>query len=524
MKKNRIIVHITSEVVPFYKRGGLGDVVGALPQYLENEQTHNIVISPFYEGKMKHLDRCHYENHTILYQGILYSFTACSLNMNQVEYYFIKLSDSEILNPEENNDGSRAYSAPANLVPYFYFAKGALQLVIDNKLSPDYLFCHDWHTGGCFGFTGLLEQIKKHKDFTTLFIIHNYDFQGIVYEDIYEFLDAEVILQLKEIFSQYRSASLLALALKNSDYTATVSHSYARELVENRVPHTGLKHLGLCNSQVLSFLNGSDYSCWKPGNSPYLPFSYNAGMLEKKREIKKIVQQRCGFGDPGNTEPPMVLMLCRLTAQKGIHLFTQNHGSDAGCVKQMADFLEQGTRFIICGNPGGGVNGVIDNRLSYLQEKFPGRFFYLNRYSEELAHTLLAAADILLAPSLFEPCGLIQVYAMAFGTLPVVHPVGGMKDTVCCCFENPGKATGFYLDNLSQECLRDTMKKVIHLYYHEPRQWEEMINRAMKVDFSWQKMKDQYLRFFDVLECDSLISFDRLSQIIKSTTAGGPYQ
>ena len=502
MKKNRTIVHITSEVAPFYKRGGMGDVVGALPQYLESEHTHNIVICPFYDGKMKHMDGAERGYRVINYQGIPYDFNTFYLRRNGIDHYFIKLSDSGIMSEWEDHDGYRPYSAPSTIVPYFYFAGAALELILHRDLTPDYIFCHDWHTGGCFGFTGLLEQIKNKKEFKSLFMVHNYEFQGDLHEDIYQNLDRDIAAQLEEIFSRYKQASLLALALKNSDYAATVSHSYARELVEGRAPHIGLKYLDLCNREMLSFLNGSDSSLWRPETSPYLPVPYGVDTLERKKDIKKMILGRYGFDDPGNTGPPLVLMLCRLTAQKGIGLFTGIQRESDGSTKNMEILLEQDNRFFICGNPGGGAGGIIDNALADLQKKFSGRLCYLNHYSDELAHHLLAAADILLAPSLFEPCGLIQIYAMAFGTVPVVRSVGGMRDTVRCYFEDPGTATGFYINEFSRNCLQTTLRSVTRLYHREPLTWRRIMERGMAADFSWERMCRQYLRFFDRLEGD----------------------
>ncbi|MCU0285272.1 MAG: glycogen/starch synthase [Acidobacteria bacterium] len=515
MKHERTIIHITTETTPFYKRGGLGDVVGALPHYLENEHTHNIVICPFYDGKMKCLEDALLMHDRIRFRDIPYDFHFHYLRHNSVEYYFIQLSDSILLSERENNDGSSPYSAPVSIVPYFYFARAALHLIDRRQLAPDYLICHDWHTGGCFGFTGLLDNIKKNKPFRSLFIIHNYEFQGSIYEDIYDYIDCDVKIQLNEIFSRYGHASLLSLALKNSDYIATVSHSYAQELADGRVPHTGLKHLELCNRQVLSFLNGIDPLLWRPETSPFLPHSYTLETFERKKDLKKYVLQSYGFEKPNQTDAPLILMLCRLTVQKGIELFTSTHGGVNFNLKNMSDLLALGCRFIICGNPGGGLKNIIDTSLSVLQKEFQGKFLYINNYNEAEAHLLLAAADILLAPSLFEPCGLIQVYAMAFGTVPVVHPVGGMKDTVCCYFENPGTATGFYMKYFNRDCLRDTLQKTIRLYYQEPKTWQEIITRGMKVDFSWERMRNQYFRFFELIEKGNSVDHDTLARYIK---------
>lgn len=518
MKKNRLIVHITSETVPFYKRGGLADVVGALPNYLENEENHNIVIGLYFNRKIRNLDDSVIESRSFVYQGIQYDFSTFHTIRNSINYYFIKLADSTVLDEMENNNGSLAYSPASSIIPYFYFTKAVLQLMIDLKLAVDYIFCHDWHTAGFFGYSGKIRELKRKKDFKTVFVIHNFEFQGELFEDVYPYLEMEVTDELKIIFSQYGCASMAALALKNSDFVATVSHSYARELIEMRAPHSGLKHFDLCKRQVLSFLNGSDLSVWKPENNPFLHLSFNLRSIGNKKILKQRVLEEYGFADYKNTAPPLILMLCRLTAQKGIGLFIDYYKDKSTVVGNMEALFKQDVRFIICGHPGGGLKGIIDTNLSRLSRKFRGKFVYLNTYKDELAHKLLAAADILVAPSIFEPCGLIQIYAMGFGVVPVVRSVGGMKDTVDCYFENPGKASGFHLKELSRPCFLSTMKKVIHLYYHHPEEWREIMERGMAVDFSWDRMKEQYFRFFTSIEREPAISFDILSQLVKGSS------
>jgi starch synthase len=515
MKKQRTIIHITSEVAPFYKRGGLGDVVGALPMFLESNRYHNVVVSLFYDRKMNLMTDYIVDKVSFEYQGIPYDCSIYSLRKDKISYYFIKLSDSWILSDNENNDGNKAYSSASTVIPYFYFAKAVLQLIIHYKLSPDYIFCHDWQTGGFFGFTQLLKKIEDKKSFKSIFVIHNYEFQGDIYEDSFKFFEEDVVDELRAVFSKYERASLLSLGLKNSDYVATVSHNYAQELIHNRAPHIGLKYLDLCNREVLSFLNGIDRSLWNPRDNSFLPRSYGIKNLKIKREMKKIILKQYKFDDPENTTPPLVLMLCRLTFQKGIGFFTNPYLDQQAMVENMEHFLRQAPRFIMCGNPGGGLNGYINKTFSHLQKKFPGKFLFINKYREDLAHRLLAAADILIAPSLFEPCGLIQIYAMAFGTVPVVCTVGGLKDTVRCFFEDPENATGFYIKNHSRECLLETLARVVNVYYRSAFEWQKIMRRGMKENFSWEKMKNQYLRFFKAIESRPAIPFSELSRLTK---------
>lgn len=499
-KKSKIIVHLTSEVSPFFKRGGLGDVLGSLPEYLEGDDYHNIVISLFYDGKMKHIETAAAHKLVMHYQEIHYEFTVYHIEKKSIDYYFIKLADSWVLSDLENKDGGSPYCEGPSIIPYFYFAKAVLQTIDNFKITPSYIFCHDWQSVGVLGYTGIMQKIKKQSACTTVFLIHNYHHQGEIYEDIATYLEPDPACAIKEVFSRCGSASLLALGLKNSDYAATVSNSYAEELIDGRAPHTGLKYLDLCGRQVLGFLNGINHGVWQPENNAYLPVSFNIETLDNKKRIKKEVLRDYGFHDPDNIDPPLVLLLCRLTFQKGVYLFIDFLHDREAMQEYTASFLDSDTRFVVLGNPGDGINGNIDKEFCFLQKQFPGRFLYINRYSEDLAHLFLAAADILIAPSIFEPCGLIQIYAMAYGTVPVVRPVGGMKDTVRCYFEQPLNATGFYINSYNRSAIIQTMKKVINIYYHSPQEWRKIMQRGMKEDFSWSQMVKQYHTFFERVE------------------------
>jgi starch synthase len=512
MDKRKIILHITSEVAPFYKRGGLGDVVGALPRYLENCLYRNIVVSLFYDGMMHHLDDARVWRLNSSYNGIPYRATVYSVRRDGISYYFLQMDDAEVLNSLEDNDGNAPYSSSSVVLPYLYFGRLVWQLVEEETIAPDFVFCHDWQAAGFYGFPELAAAVSVKRSFKSLFLIHNYEFQGDIYEDSYPYLESGTVTQLHPIFTSFRSASLLSLGLKNSDAVGTVSRGYARELMEGRAPHRGLKHLRLCGRQVLGLLNGIDPSIWRPDKSPYVPVKYTAADVEVKREIKGEFLRQYGFENPDDVDAPLALMLCRLTPQKGIGLFTGNGAPLED--RFMRRLLRLVPRFVIAGNPGGGRQGTVHRRLKELERRFAGKLLYLDHYSEELAHKSLAASDMLVAPSLFEPCGLIQVYAMAFGTVPLVRPVGGMKDTVTCFRQDPQKATGFYIERFCREALLEALAAAVEIYLGDPRLWRDIMQRGMELDFSWNRMKRQYETLLLEWQRNPGIDFTRLDRAI----------
>jgi starch synthase len=213
-----------------------------------------------------------------------------------------------------------------------------------------------------------------------------------------------------------------------------------------------------------------------------------------KRNAKKEIEQALQL--PHDNEP-VILMMARLTEQKGINILLDLWLPEEEVMSNMECLLNQGARLIICGRPSGGYNGDIHKRLLSAQRLFPGRFRYIPEYTEKIAHQLLAASDAIMCPSLYEPCGLVQIYAMSFGTIPLVRPVGGLRDTVVNHNDFPESSTGFYIEEFSFDSLLASVKQLVGIYNHQQELWQQLIQRCMRQDFSWLHIRDNYYRFFD---------------------------
>lgn len=513
-----MIVHLASEVAPFYKRGGLGDVVGALPKYL-SERQQNVVISFFYENRMKGIDLETKKAIQINIQGIEYEFVYYHHRSEQVDYYFLNMSDQHIFSDQEAGegdklleDGEKPYKHNSSFFIYIYFAKAALKLIDALKLLPEYLIFHDWHVCGCFAFRQLMENIRPEQNYTTILLIHNYEYQGEILPDSLHLLSREVVDELSPVLAKYGTATLLSLGLKNADYVATVSDGYAKELEAGVLPHTGLKFLELIKrKKIYALPNGIDPLLWSPQNSPYLSDPYDQfSALEMKKKAKKELLEKLQFSP---ADDPVILMMARLTEQKGITLLMNFWDNEETAMKNLEELLDQGVRLIVCGRPSGGTNGNVHKRFSLAAQRFPGRFCYLSEYNEELAHQLLAASDAVLCPSLFEPCGLVQLYGMSFGAIPVVRAVGGLRDTVKSYQQNPSAATGFYIEEFSHSSLCTTFKQLAQVYKLQPEEWNRIVKRTMNEDFSWEKVRKIYFQFFDQIREELIVE-----QIEESST------
>ncbi|MEO0776344.1 MAG: glycosyltransferase, partial [Bacteroidota bacterium] len=345
-----------------------------------------------------------------------------------------------------------------------------------------------------FAYEKLLGELRRRHRCKTLLLIHNYEHQGELVPDMFRFMDEESREVLARLYRRYGNASLLGLAIDRSDFVGTVSKGYAEELMTQRAPHPNFHFLQRRSDCVLDFTNGVDYSEWHPRNSPHLPWPYDWESRATKRAYRREVLYQCGLADD---ERPLALLMARLTPQKGIYLLMNPALEDEAALAQLQRHLRTGWKIIVYGNPSGGTQGRIHHLFSLAQQRFPNRFFYDADYTEPKAHRYLAAADLLLSPSKFEPCGLVQLYAMAFGTVPLVNPIGGLGETVICHQREPKRATGFHLSEYTTDSLHRSLQRAIRLYGLYPDKWEALMRRGMHSDFSWERQIQRYRDFFE---------------------------
>ncbi|NOU17765.1 MAG: glycosyltransferase [Bacteroidales bacterium] len=509
MEKEKQIIHIAYEVAPFYKNGGLGDVVSALPQYLSKEYS-NVVISFYYKGMMSHFNNYISNDFFVEFQGVEYKFKYYYLTKNHVEYYFLNMEDEYVFCNFgfSSLNGNNPYKNLSSVIIFLYFGKAVLKLIQLRIPNVMHIICHDWHAAGVFAYPSILKTIKTScsRNILSFILIHNYGYQGYIFEDVLPFLEEETLLLIRDLYNRYGFATMLGLAINQSDSILTVSENYAKELTDGNLPHENLKFVSQSEKKIVGLLNGADYKIWHPSNSPYLKDNFNINSKDKKIKFKKEVFKNCGFKSENIKDTPLILYMCRLSEQKGINLFYDAYDKDQNAATAFFEkFLDLESKFIIYGAPAGGLNGKIHEALTLISQKFTESFYYNPYYNEKDAHLYLASADVVLLPSLFEPCGLVQLYSMAFGAVPIVNPVGGLKDTINCYFEKNNIPTGFYMNNFSRKDLLFTTKKVVEIYKNHRDIWEQIQKNAMTQDFSWDKNVQNYFSFFQEIEINKVL-------------------
>lgn len=478
MRKQPNVLYASFEAVPFIKTGGLGDVGGTLPQALEKAGCQTRVILPKllsipqeYRARMERVA----EFRVRLGWRDLY----CGVEMLQhggMSYYFL---DNEYYFKRES--------------PYGYFDDGeriaffAMAVAESIGHLPDFrcdiLHCNDWHTALCPIFLRELYQgLPDYAAVKTVFTVHNIKFQG-------EYSDAMLgdVLGLSGIAAaenQLRSGAgsinFMKGALSYSDVLTTVSPSYAEEL---RYPFygEGLDEIFRRRESVLfGILNGIDQEEYNPARDKRIEQNFSAADLSGKALCKAALQRELGLAQ--SPEPPLVVMIGRLTEQKGLDLVE----------RVLDEILSAGLQMAVLGT--GDQN--YEEMLRDVERRHPGALSVRLGFDAALSNRMYAGADLLLMPSLFEPCGLSQMIAMRYGTLPVVRATGGLRDSVIPYNEETGEGNGFRFWNYNAHEMKDALLAAAALFREDKARWKKLMQQAMAADFSWDRAAGTYLDIY----------------------------
>ena len=481
MKK---ILFVSSEAVPYIKTGGLADVVGSLPKYFDRNEYDVRVMLPKYAcmdaaflPNLRFV--CHFYvnlNWRKQYVGILES------EYRGIHYYFV------------DNEFYFAGSSPYNNIyedveKFAYFSKAVLASLPYIDYAPDVIHCHDWQTGlvpvylhTAFGDDNFYAGIK------TVFSIHNLKFQGRW--RIREVIDItglpEQIFNDKELES-YGEANYLKGGVVYADAVTTVSPSYANEITTQEGGE-GLHGLMNARKNVLyGILNGIDYDEFNPQTDPYIESNFSSkSVLSGKKANKAALQKELGL--PVRESAFVIGIVSRLTEQKGFDLVSYI----------MDDLVSQlDVQIVILGTG----ESKFENVFHHFHSQYPDKVSAYIGYSEEKARKIYASADAFLMPSLFEPCGLSQMMSMRYGTIPIVRETGGLKDTVQAYNEYENTGTGFSFCNFNADDMKYVVEYAYHVFRDKRKAWEDMMQRAMAQDFSWNKSAGEYEKLYDSL-CD----------------------
>lgn len=474
------ILFASGEAAPFFKTGGLGDVAYALPKELVKQGVDIRVVLPYYNVMPEKYqamakDVLHFTikvGRKDVYCGIK------TLQLEGVTYYFIDNQDyfnrSSLYGHWD--DGER----------FGFFSMAVIEMMEKIDFIPDVVHVNDWHTAMIpVLLVDKYHWIQAYQKIRKVLTIHNIQFQGIFDPVILSsvFGTGMNIFQEDGVY-YYGNVNFLKGGINFSDVVTTVSPTYANEI---QTPEFGEGLEGVLQYnhwKIRGIINGIDYDLNNPETDELIPYHFSTENNEGKKKNKAFLQEKVGL--PVEERTPLLSCVSRLTDQKGFQLVEEK-------IEELLN--TRNVQVLILGTG----EEKYERSFRYFQEKYPEKMRAIIDFDVELAQQIYAGSDLFLMPSAFEPCGLSQMMSLRYGTLPIVHETGGLRDTVVPYHYVTGEGTGFSFYDFNSYTLLATIYRALDVYEKQPQAWNLLVEQGMKVDFSWQKPALEYKKIYQSL-------------------------
>lgn len=475
MKDVKNVLFVTSEAVPFIRTGGLGDVAGALPKTLAKQGVDVRVILPSYskipfalKSTMKFLGETHiqlgWRNEYVGVYGVV---------ADGVTYYFIDnkhFFGRDIIYGAED-DGER----------FAFFCKAVLEAMLLVSFTPEVIHCNDWHTALVPVLLDVFYRgADKLKNVKTIFTIHNIEYQGNF--DLALARDFLSIPEDKISLVEYDGRlNCMKGGIECANAVNTVSPTYANELMYPFYAYGLDGILSLRKQKLSGILNGLDTDLYNPSTDPSLFANYDIDSIEKKMINKKEMLEMLNMNF--NPERPLIAVVSRLATQKGLDLL----------MAVAEELLSGNIQLVILGTG----EWRFESALKDLERRYEAKLKVIINFSKDLASKLYAASDIFLMPSKFEPCGLSQLIAMRYGSIPVVRETGGLKDTVKPFNPETGEGVGYTFVQYNAHDMLASIWHAVDTFYNNKEDWSKIVHNAMSLDFGWDKPANEYKELYN---------------------------
>ncbi len=470
------VLIVSTEVTPYAKSGGLGDVVGSLPKELQKNGVDVRVVFP----KYRTLRQAYINNQSYIgsfnvslgwrkQSASVFTFDAeVPTYMIENDYYF-------------GRDGFYGYGD--DYERFAFFSKAAIEFLLTVKFKPDIIHFNDWQTGiGPVYLNDIYKKFLFFSNMKSLYTIHNLQYQGIFWRDILGNIDLNDGYYTGGQLEFNSGVSYMKAGVLYSNAVSTVSKTYSLEIQSPGFGY-GMDGVLRCRADVLSgILNGIDYDSNNPETDKRIFANYSVENLESKKVNKAELQKMLNL--PVREDVPMFSVISRLVDQKGLDLI-------AGA---MDELMSKDIQLVILGTG----DGRYEHLFRYMQGRYPDKVSANITFNEDLAQKIYAGSDIFLMPSLFEPCGLGQIIAMRYGTIPVVRKTGGLADTVKHYSPEAKDGTGFVFEHYLSSGLMWAVYRALDTYYSND--WSNIVRNAMKADFSWKKSAEKYINLYTSLK------------------------
>jgi len=466
------VVLATSEAIPYAKTGGLADVTGSLLGELRSLGVHASLFVPLYQSirkKFKPVDTGHSVKVSLgtkSYESKIFSFDD--------SVYFIECD--EFFNREELY-GTSSGDFEDNAQRFIFFSKAVLEACIELGLKPDVIHTNDWETALIPLYMKTIYK-KQFPRAASIFTIHNLGYQGIFPSSVMPLtgLGKEwFTLNGIEFFGQ---VNLLKAGIIGADIITTVSKNYARQILTKEYG-AGLEGvLAQREKDIVGILNGIDYNEWDPSADPAITARYSLDSLAGKARCRSALKKECGITRRG---VPLAGIVGRLSSQKGIDIF----------LEAVDEIIRAGLNVVVLGLG----EEVLQKGLIAATKKYRGKVFVKVGFDEEFARRIYSGCDMLLMPSHYEPCGLVQMIAMRYGAVPVARATGGLVDTIKDYSHVSGRGTGFLFTGRWPSAMAECVKRAICVYSSKD-QWKKLVVGCMKQRFHWKASARKYVALY----------------------------
>jgi starch synthase len=476
----RKIAIVAAEIAPDAKAGGLADVIAALPRAMAGRGAEPCVILPGYAALLQRPGtRTMAEDLSAPLGPDHEAFRLLRTDEAGIPLYLI---DHPIFFARAGIYGEAGADYPDNLRRYIFFGRAAA--VVTGLLRPDVIHAHDWHAA-TIPIVMRADHALRGRFAQTLavFTIHNLAFQGIFPTSDYPLLGLDWSWYTIDYLEFHNQVNLMKGAIMFADGVSTVSPSYAAEIASD--PSLGFGLEGVLRAKANRFvgiLNGADYDEWNPLHDDLIPRHFSPTRRIGKIRCRDALRRRLKL--PARNDAPIVAMVTRMTPQKGIDLIAE----------ALDRIMSLGVQFVMLS----GGNPDQERFFAEAETRYPASFRLLVGFDNTLAHQIQAGSDIFLMPSRFEPCGLTQMYALKYGTVPIVRATGGLRDTVKEFDAATGIGNGFVFDEYDADAMMAAVERAVTAF-RDDTHWRRLLGNCFHANFSWDRAAHEYLEWFERL-------------------------